>query len=233
MEQIKFQVEFDRVIDILAKEIYDSSYALLRENIQNAYDAILMRSQYSEGSWSVTNDGVIDVQILPDTIIITDNGIGMSESVLKNNFWKAGSSGKKTKLAMESGVVGTFGIGGMANFGVSKKLVIETESVETNERIISDVEKSKLSVTEDCINILKVSPTKDYGTKIIISLDDNVDINLEHAKQYLSSYVKYLPVTVKINDEVISLLSITEQFEDITASLQKSWKQYQVKEYKA
>lgn len=233
MEQIKFQVEFDRVIEVLAKEIYDSPYALLRENIQNAYDAILMRSQYSEGSWSVTNDGVIDIQILSDTIIITDNGIGMSESVLKNNFWKAGSSGKKTELAMKSGVVGTFGIGGMANFGVCNKLIIETESVETNERIISDVEKSKLSLTHDCINIQKVSPTKEYGTKIIISLDDNVDINLEHAKQYLSSYVKHLPVTVKINDEVISLLPILEQFEDTAASLQKFWTQYQFKEFKA
>lgn len=233
MEQIKFQVEFDRVIEVLAKEIYDSPYALLRENIQNAYDAILMRSQYTEGAWSVTKDGVIDIQILPDTVIITDNGIGMSEFVLKNNFWKAGSSGKKTELAMKSGVVGTFGIGGMANFGVCNKLVIETESVETNERIISDVEKSKLSITQDCINIQKVSPTKEYGTKIIVSLDDNVDINLEQAKNYLSSYVKHLPVTVKINDEVISLLSIIEQFEDTTASLQKSSIQYRFKEFKA
>jgi len=233
MEQIRFQVEFDRVIEVLAKEIYDSPYALLRENIQNAYDAILMRSQYSEGVWSVTEDGVIDIQILPDTVIIKDNGIGMSEFVLKNNFWKAGSSGKKTELAMKSGVVGTFGIGGMANFGVCNKLVIETESVETNERIISDVEKSKLSITKDCINIQKVSPTKEYGTKIIVSLDDNVDINLEQAKNYLSSYVKHLPVTVKINDEVISLLSIIEQFEDTTASLQKSWTQYQFNEFKA
>jgi len=233
MEQIKFQVEFDRVIEVLAKEIYDSPYALLRENIQNAYDAILMRSQYSEGLWSVTNDGVIDIQILSDTIIITDNGIGMSESVLKNNFWKAGSSGKKTELAMKSGVVGTFGIGGMANFGVCNKLIIETESLETNERIISDVEKSKLSITQDCINIQKVTPTKEYGTKIIVSLDDNVDINLEQAKHYLSSYVKHLPVTVKINDEIISLLPIIEEFEDTTASLQKSWTQYQFNEFKA
>ncbi len=52
MEKIKFQIEINRVLDVLSKEIYDTPYALLRENIQNAYDAILMREQYSEGTWS-------------------------------------------------------------------------------------------------------------------------------------------------------------------------------------
>ncbi len=43
IEKIKFQVETKRILEILSSEIYDSPYALLRENIQNAYDAILMR----------------------------------------------------------------------------------------------------------------------------------------------------------------------------------------------
>jgi molecular chaperone HtpG len=44
MEMIEFKIEIKRVLDVLSKEIYDSPYALLRENIQNAYDAILMRA---------------------------------------------------------------------------------------------------------------------------------------------------------------------------------------------
>ena len=39
-EGIIFKVETTRVLEILAREIYDSPLALLRENLQNAYDAV-------------------------------------------------------------------------------------------------------------------------------------------------------------------------------------------------
>ena len=42
-EHIAFDVETERVLQILSSEIYDSPKAFLRENVQNAYDAILMR----------------------------------------------------------------------------------------------------------------------------------------------------------------------------------------------
>ena len=43
VERITFDVETERVLQILSSEIYDSPKAFLRENVQNAYDAILMR----------------------------------------------------------------------------------------------------------------------------------------------------------------------------------------------
>ena len=42
-ERIAFDVETERILQILSSEIYDSPKAFLRENVQNAYDAILMR----------------------------------------------------------------------------------------------------------------------------------------------------------------------------------------------
>ncbi len=65
---------------------------------------------------ALVDGGKIDVRLAGDTITITDNGIGMSEKVLRENFWKAGSSGKHSAAAKKAGVVGTFGIGAMANF---------------------------------------------------------------------------------------------------------------------
>ena len=47
VSKLSFQIEVRRVLEILSNDIYDSPYALLRENIQNAYDAILMRKQLS------------------------------------------------------------------------------------------------------------------------------------------------------------------------------------------
>lgn len=223
MEKIKFQIEIKRVLDVLSKEIYDSPYALLRENIQNAYDAILMRSQYSGEKWSPQENGIIIVHIDNEKIIISDNGIGMSEKVLKDNYWMAGSSGKRTELALKSGVVGTFGIGAMANFGVCTKLKVETESIETKERIISEVERESLSLSEDCIRIDKTSPTGKYGTTITTTLDPKARLTFEQARSYLTPYVQYLPIIVELNGTNISQNSIEEQYRDNSAKIQRTW----------
>lgn len=223
MEKIKFQIEIDRVVDILSKEIYDSPYALLRENVQNAYDAVLMREQYTGGKWSAQADGIIKVQIENGKIVVSDNGIGMAKKVLKENYWKAGSSGKRTELAMKSGVIGTFGIGGMANFGVCSKLKIETESIETKERICSEVERKNLSLSEDCISIEKIAPTGEYGTTITVILDPQVTLGFDQAQKYLSQFVQYLPTKVELNGTVISQKSIEEKYREESSKLQRKW----------
>src|SRR5205807_4751446 len=123
--KISFEVETSRILQILSSEIYDSPLALLRENLQNAYDAVLMRCTAENRN---LNSGVIEIFVEPHKLSIVDNGIGMTEDVLRNNFWKAGSSGKKTDLAQKAGVIGTFGIGAMANFGVCEKLRVETRA---------------------------------------------------------------------------------------------------------
>jgi HSP90 family molecular chaperone len=43
-DRIAFDVETSRILQILSSEIYDCPKAFLRENVQNAYDAVLMRS---------------------------------------------------------------------------------------------------------------------------------------------------------------------------------------------
>src|SRR5687768_12268218 len=107
-ERIAFDVQTDRILQILASEIYDSPKAFLRENVQNADDAILMRC--TEQGLPI-GERKIEVTIEQQRLTVRDDGIGMMEEVLRNNFWKAGSSGKKSELAKKSGVIGTFGIG--------------------------------------------------------------------------------------------------------------------------
>lgn len=118
-KQIAFDVETGRILQILSSEIYDSPKAFLRENVQNAYDTILMRCAAQDlplGARAIT------ITVEPKRLIVQDDGIGMNDDVLKNNFWKPGSSGKRSELAQRAGVVGTFGIGAMANLGVCTAL---------------------------------------------------------------------------------------------------------------
>lgn len=200
MESIKLQIETERILKVLSNDIYDSPYALLRENIQNGFDAILMRLQEDNNFTPC-----IKVDIYESHIIISDNGIGMNNEILVNNYWKAGSSGKNTEYAKKAGVVGTFGIGAMANFGICTSLEIITKSNHSNETLYSKADRHTLSVTEDCIIIDNANEDRDeYGTTIIATLEKGVHININEAEEYLKTYVHFLDVPVLLNNKLIS-----------------------------
>ena len=196
IDKLSFQIEVRRILEILSNDIYDSPYALLRENIQNAYDAILMRKQFQD---SLSFNPQIVVKIEEKMIMIRDNGIGMNRDVISNNFWKAGSSGKNTEIAQKAGVVGTFGIGAMANFGVCKSLKVITHYVEGDNTIETFALRESLSISEKCIEISSSTEKREPGTTIIANLDDSVEINQQGAINYLSPYIQYLDVPVLIN----------------------------------
>jgi molecular chaperone HtpG len=198
--KLSFQIEVRRVLEILSNDIYDSPYALLRENIQNGYDAILMRKQIKGRSF----EPVISVEITSEYIIIEDNGIGMNEDVVKNNFWKAGSSGKNNDIARKAGVVGTFGIGAMANFGVCKSIKVITHFANSSETIETFANRESLSITEECIDVKIYEENREPGTKIVAELDNSLNLTIAGAISYLSPYIKYLEVPVFINGQNVS-----------------------------
>jgi molecular chaperone HtpG len=198
---IVFQVETTRVLKILTSEIYDSPLALLRENLQNAYDAVRMRFA---GSGTLVEGGQIDIRVGNGEISITDNGIGMSEMVLRENFWKAGSSGKHSDSARKAGVVGTFGIGAMANFGVCTRLTVETRAEGGTEVLHSVAERDRLEIAKECISLERISSNRPTGTTVTASLDNEHPISPDQAKRYLQPYVGMLTVPVYLNGELIS-----------------------------
>ena len=198
---IVFQVETERILQILAREIYDSPLALIRENLQNAYDAVRMRFA---PSGSLDEGGRIDMQVDGGEISITDNGVGMSEGVLRENFWKAGSSGKRSDFARRAGVVGTFGIGAMANFGVCSRLIVETRQLGSDEVLRSVANRDSLKIAEECITLERISSAREIGTTVTAILNDQNSITPEQAGRYLEQYVRLLPVPVYLNGQCIS-----------------------------
>ena len=200
-ENIPFHIEINRVIELLSKQIYQSPLSLLRENCQNAFDAILMR-KIKDHNFQAKIDIKYDTN--RKTIEVSDNGIGMSRSVLKNNFWKAGASGKNNPEAKSAGVVGTFGIGAMANFGIAQSLHVFTKSLEDGVAIESFVEKDKLSATEDCITIRTASFQEDFGTRIIATIRNDIKLDVNQAKVYIENIVQYSDIPIFFNDTLIS-----------------------------
>lgn len=196
---IPFQIVTQRVIQILAKQIYQSPLALLRENSQNAFDAIRQR-QYKDSNFAPR----INIELMQNRIVISDNGIGMTPDDLRQHYWTAGSSSKNNEAARAAGVVGTFGIGAMANFGIADLLVVETESAFTGERTICRAERAKLSLKDDCIE-RQIVPTKgEPGTTITAHVTADSHINIINARNYIAGFVSLVDIPVYVNGELIS-----------------------------
>ena len=206
-ERITFEVETTRILGILSSEIYDSPKAFLRENVQNAYDAILMRCTAQELPIA---ERKVKITVEAGRLTVRDDGIGMTEEVLKDNFWTAGSSGKKSELAQRSGVIGTFGIGAMANFGVCTTLRVETRHIDSDITFISVARRDDLKIGQDCIGLERATDDREPGTLIVADLDPAYPIDEAAACEYLKQYVRFLPVPVIVNGSIIS----QEVFED-------------------
>ena len=206
-ERIAFDVETERILQILSSEIYDSPKAFLRENVQNAYDAVLMRCT-AQGI--PIADRRIEITVEKERLTVRDDGIGMTEEVLRNNFWKAGSSGKKSDLAQRSGVIGTFGIGAMANFGVCTALQVETRHIDSDVTLISSAIRADLRIAQNCIDLERVADDRVPGTIIKADLDPSFSVDEAGVCEYLNQYVQFLQVPVLVNGRLIS----QQRFED-------------------
>ena len=198
-QMIPFQIETQRVIKLLATQIYQSPLALLRENTQNAFDAIRLRS--ARGDEFVPS---IEVTLEPTRISIADNGIGMTPEDLREHYWKAGSSSKNNDAARAAGVVGTFGIGAMANFGIAQALRIETESAVTGERSISTARLESLSLHSDCITLNTGAGIGTPGTVVTAEVAPGQEIKVAEATAYIAEFVSLVDVAVVVNGILVS-----------------------------
>ena len=135
MPQMEFN--FEGLIQLLAENLYSEKKVFLRELIQNAHDAIQRRSAVDSG-FSARTSGRID--ILTDdtqksgTLVVKDNGIGMSREDLESYLSSIGSSGtRKAKFDEEiPDLIGQFGIGFLSSFVVAKRVTVTTRKIGEN-----------------------------------------------------------------------------------------------------
>jgi molecular chaperone HtpG len=198
-ELIPFAVDTSRVLELLAKQIYQSPLALLRENTQNAFDATLLL-KHRDSTYSPR----IEIDATPSHIIVRDNGIGMTSDDLRRHFWQAGSSSKNTDEAREAGVVGTFGIGAMANFGIADVLEVTTESAITGDRTRCVAKRDELKFNQDCILTQRLEGLGTPGTEIKASLIAGTSIDVSAIKSYVTEFVSLLDIPVLVNGDIVS-----------------------------
>ena len=213
-DRIPFQIDTQRVVQLLANQIYQSSLALLRENTQNAFDAVRQRL-YSQPDFSP----LIELTLTPEKLVIADNGIGMTPDDLQQHYWTAGSSSKNNDAARAAGVVGTFGIGAMANFGIADRLIVETESAVSGERTICRADRLKLDLNRDCIERERLAPTGEPGTTITAHVSDGEQISVQKARDYIAEFVSLVDLPVRVNGAMVSQKPV----EDLIPPVPEAW----------
>ena len=193
-EQADFNVgvDFPRVLETIASHIYDNQFAFLRENLQNAIDAV--RIQAARDARSVASGYRIDIRIEGNKCEIRDNGNGMTKDELRQNFWTMGASGKHTQEAKRAGCIGTFGIGGFANFGVCEKLIVVSRTAHCSVA-------HETSLSKDGFNTLAGQlPTVKYRESSQLNAHGTIIVGLavsDFDKQKLLEYIKQFVTNVE------------------------------------
>lgn len=189
-----FQTETKQLLKLMIHSLYSNKEIFVRELVSNASDAIdkLRFKAVEDKSLSVFNkDLKIDVKVIKEEnkIIISDNGIGMSEAEVIENIGTIARSGTASFLGnitgdnkKDSNLIGQFGVGFYSAFMVADKVQVITKSVFEN----SDAATLWESDGEEKYKLQQVTKETN-GTDIIIFLnEENKEFADEGRVRYLS-----------------------------------------------
>lgn len=200
----KVGIEFESVLRAISKQIYETPMAFIRENVQNAVDAIRIQA-LREGIEPGDSRYRIEVTIDDRKLMVRDNGIGMSEADLQNFFWTIGASGKRTGEALKAGCVGMFGIGGFANFGVCDRLEVISQTEGASSGTYTSLSQDDIKAAGIAIPSVTVKSSGEAaprGTVVIGRLRESP--NIEDLRGYLRDFVRFVPIRVSFNGDKIS-----------------------------
>lgn len=191
----KFAIDYSAIKLLLFEEqFYANKWCGVREIIQNAYDACKAfgESEHSEMEWRAKI--TIKLEKSKNAIIVRDNGIGMTDFVIKEYFLNFGKSifnfepdylyDKKCKNH-----IGHFGIGFFAAFMLSSKIIVKTQAAQciTSTTIELDKESNFATLKYNC-------PSIGHGTEIIFDYEEFkaalIRKDEENFKELLIQYIQ-------------------------------------------
>ena len=215
MAKKQFKAESKRLLDLMINSIYTHKEIFLRELISNASDA-----EDKLAYKALTDDQVpvdrsqLKITIVPDkekrTLIISDNGVGMTKEELENNLGTIAHSGSlqfKQEMDQEHkgediDVIGQFGVGFYSAFMVADAVTVISKAYGSDEAFMWKSDGADGYTITPCE---KDAP----GSDIIMHIKPNADE--ENYDQYLetyklqelikkySDYIRY-PIVMEVED---------------------------------
>lgn len=140
-DKIAFQADVSKMLDIVINSLYSEKQIFLRELISNASDACDKLKYLALTNPDIAKkSGAFKIVITPSakekTLIIADNGIGMSKDDLITHLGTIAKSGTAdfVKNASDNGsvceLIGQFGVGFYSAFMVAEKVEILTKRAD-------------------------------------------------------------------------------------------------------
>ncbi len=213
----KFKTESKKLLDLMINSIYTNHEIFLRELISNASDAIdkLYFKGLTDTSVEVSKD---DLEIFVSfdhgarTIVVSDNGIGMTKDELDKNLGTIAHSDSmafKAENADSQGddidIIGQFGVGFYSSFMVASSVRVVSRAYGSDEAWAWESDGIEGYTVEG-------AERSDHGTDVILTIKEStadVDFDrflssggLESLIKKYSNYVRY-PVRMKVKRQIM------------------------------
>ncbi len=203
-ENHSFQAEVNQVLSIVVNSLYSHREVFLRELISNASDALDKLSFRSLTEDALKTEDELKVEIIPNlannTLIIRDNGIGMTkEEMIENLGTIARSGSKKLMEALNTedkdkvSLIGQFGVGFYSSFLVADKVTV-TSRVAGADTAWQWTSEAKGDFT------METSEREMRGTNIILHLKEDAKEYLEEwtTKDLIRKYSDYVRYPIRL-----------------------------------
>jgi len=205
---VRFSVDAG-IINRLGKELVGKQETAVSELIKNAYDAdATVVDLIFENAW---NKG--------GNLIIEDNGHGMNREQLVNGFMRLSSSDKIHNPVSEKykrQKAGKKGIGRFATQRLGNKLIIITQTIQSQEALKVIINWDDFATDKDLLTVSNsiefISKTKNSGTTLIIEglREGWSDAMIKRVYRYTSELLQPFPLSKKKEEEIEN--SIDEGF---------------------
>lgn len=216
------------ILNHLGRNLYRSFITVLGEAISNSWDADAKKV------W-------IYIDRDNNTLVIKDDGFGMTESDFQNKFLKIGYSKRKdntTSTASGRPFIGRKGIGKLALLSCAKRITVLTKTANTDlvggvidnsgldEAIKDDVSANEYSLIEPSKEIIE-KYNKDFSNGSIILFDeinDGIKNRIEYIRKLVALYFRFSLLdssfSIILNDNEIKL----EELKELMDNTQLLWR---------
>ena len=206
-ENLVFQAEVSKLLDLMANSLYSEREIFLRELISNSADAcekLRYEALSKKGLLGKEKELKINIRVSKKKRIveIEDNGIGMSRQDLIDNLGTIARSGTskfieamKTKKGDELSSIGQFGVGFYSSYMVADSVKVLSKSAE--------LEESFLWSSKGKDNYIVESFSKENrGTIITLNIKKDSDEFLDsfRLRSIITKYSNYIPFPIYLKD---------------------------------
>ena len=204
-----FQTETKQLLKLMIHSLYSNKEIFIRELVSNASDALdklRFNSVQNKNLSKLTKNAMISVHVITDEnkIVISDNGIGMTEEEVIENIGTIARSGTASFLEnitgdekKDSNLIGQFGVGFYSAFMVADKVQVITKSA-----LQHDGEGTFWESNGEDKYKIKSIPKEEHGTEIHIFLnEENIEFaDIGRVRFLLEKYSQYINFPLHILD---------------------------------